>query len=89
MQTSFLHVKRISTEPNSIFYTLLKLPNNHFIGFGRKNCPARIIKKVVLNDKLDIIDDKNDTFRGEDPRSFYFNNKMYVIDNYLNDMYLI
>lgn len=89
MHTSFRHVKRILTEPNSIFYTLLKLPNNKFIGFGRKNCPARIIKKVVLNDKFDIIEDKDDTFRGEDPRSFYFNNKMYVIDNYLNDMYLI
>ena len=51
MQTSFRHVKRISTEPNSIFYTLLKIPNNNFIGFGRKNCPARIIKKVVLNER--------------------------------------
>ncbi len=86
---SFRHVKRITTEPNSIFYTLLTLPENKFIGFGRKNCPARILKKVILNDKLDIIEDKNETFRGEDPRSFYFNNKMYVIDNYLNDMYLI
>ncbi len=89
MPTSFRHVKRITTEPNSIFYTLLKLPDNKFIGFGRKNCQARILKKVVLNDTLDIIEDKNETFRGEDPRSFYFNDKMYVIDNYLNDMYLI
>jgi hypothetical protein len=89
MPTSFRHVKRILTEPKSVFYSLLKLPNNNFIGFGRKNCPARIIKKVVLNDKLDIIEDNNDTFRGEDPRSFYLNEKMYVIDNYLNDMYLI
>jgi hypothetical protein len=89
MPTTFRHVKRITTEPNSIFYTLLKLPDNKFIGFGRKNCPARILKKVILNDKLDIIEDKNETFRGEDPRSFYLNNKMYVIDNYYNDMYLI
>ena len=89
MPTSFRHVKRITTEPNSIFYSLLKLPNNTFIGFGRKNCPARILKKVILNDKLDIIVDRNETFRGEDPRCFYFNNKMYVIDNYFNDMYLI
>ena len=86
---SFRHVKRITTEPNSIFYTLLKLPENKFIGFGRKNCPARILKKVILNEQLDIIEDKNETFRGEDPRSFYFNHKMYVIDNYCNDMYLI
>ena len=89
MPISFRHVKRIITEPNSIFYTLLKLPDNKFIGFGRKICPARILKKVILNEKLDIIEDKNETFRGEDPRSFYFNNKMYVIDNYCNDMYLI
>jgi hypothetical protein len=67
----------------------MKLSDNKFIGFGRKNCPARILKKVILNDKLDIIQDDNITFRGEDPRSFYFNNKMYVIDNYFNDMYLI
>lgn len=89
MPVSFKHIKRITTEPNSIFYTLLKIRDNKFIGFGRKNCPARILKKVILNDKLDIIEDNNETFRGEDPRSFYFNNKMYVIDNYVNDMYLI
>lgn len=89
MPVSFRHVKRITTEPNSIFYTLLKQPDNKFIGFGRKNCPARILKKVILNEKFDIIEDKDDTLRGEDPRSFYFHNKMYVIDNYLNDMYLI
>ena len=26
---------------------------------------------------------------GEDPRCFEYNNKIYVLDNYVNDMYLI
>lgn len=96
MPTSFRFVKRIQTEPRSIFYSLLKLrenytgPSNHkFIGIGRKNCPARILKKVMLDNHLDIVEDKNETFRGEDPRCFYFNDKMFILDNYYCDMYLI
>ena len=96
MPTSFRFVKRIPTEARSIFYSLLKLPksderpaNHNYIGFGRKNCPARILKKVVLDENLDIIEDKNETFRGEDPRCFYFNDKIVILDNYYCDMYLI
>ena len=96
MPTSFRFVKRIPTEYRSIFYSLLKLPkheerpaNHKYIGFGRKNCPARILKKVVLDENLDIVEDKNETFRGEDPRCFYFNDKIVVLDNYYCDMYLI
>lgn len=95
MPTSFRFVKRIQTEPRSIFYSFLQLPENHlnpnykYIGFGRKDCPARIIKKVILDGNFDIIQDNNETFRGEDPRCFYFNEKLFILDNYLNDMYLI
>jgi hypothetical protein len=96
MPISFRFFKRIQTEPRSIFYSLLKLPENYpgspnhkFIGIGRKDCPARILKKVMLDIHLDIVEDKNETFRGEDPRCFYFNDKMVILDNYFNDMYLI
>lgn len=89
MPLSLRFIKRIQTEKNSIFYSLLPITNRTFIGFGRKNCPARIIKKVLLDEKFDIIEDHDETFRGEDPRCFYFNNTIYVVDNYFNDMYLI
>ena len=64
--------------------------NNELIAFGRKSYVGeRTIKQIKLDENLDIIEDNNITFRGEDPRCFEYNNKIYVLDNYLNDMYLI
>ena len=87
MKLSF--VKRINTLKNSIFYSLIK-SNNEIIAFGRKHYSSeRIIKKITLDEKFDIIEDNNIHFKGEDPRCFEYNNKIYVLDNYLNDMFLI
>jgi hypothetical protein len=83
--------KRINTTKDSIFYSLIKY-NNEIIGFGRRHYrPERVIKKIILDENFDIIEDidnDNNTFRGEDPRCFEYNNKLYVLDNYLNDMFL-
>lgn len=82
-------IKRINTTKNSIFYSLIK-NNNEIIAFGRKDVLGeRLIKKVTLNENFDIIEDNNISFIGEDPRCFEYNNKIYVLDNYLNDMYLM
>lgn len=87
---SFVFTKRINVTKKSIFYSLIKTNDNQILGFGRRNYNSeRVIKKVVFDDKLDIIEDNNTTFRGEDPRCFTHNNKIYVLDNFLNDMYLI
>jgi hypothetical protein len=87
MKLSF--VKRINTLKNSIFYSLIK-SNNEIIAFGRKHYGSeRIIKKITLDEKFDIIEDNNNHFKGEDPRCFEYNNKIYILDNYLNDMFLI
>ena len=85
----FLFIKRINTIKNSIFYSLIKI-NNEIIAFGRKHyANERVIKKIKLDKNFDIIEDNNVYFKGEDPRCFEYNNKIYVLDNYLNDMYLI
>jgi hypothetical protein len=87
MKLSF--VKRINTNKNSIFYSLIK-NNDEIIAFGRRHYGnERVIKKITLNDNFDIIEDNNITFRGEDPRCFEYNNKIYILDNCCNDMYLI
>jgi hypothetical protein len=87
---SFLFTKRIEVSKNSIFYSLIKTNDNQILGFARRHYkPERFIKKVVLNDKFDIIEDNNTSFRGEDPRCFTHKNKIYVLDNFVSDMYFI
>lgn len=84
--------KRINTTTNSIFYSLIQF-NNEIIGFGRqltfKLGRYDYIKKVILNKNFDIIEDNRIYFRGEDPRSFEYNNKLYILDNYYDNMSLI
>jgi len=83
------HVKKINTTKNSIFYSLLK-HNNEIIAFGRRHYgQERVIKKITLNENFDIIEDNGVFFRGEDPRCFEYNDKIYILDNYGYDMHLI
>ena len=85
----FVFVKRINTIKNSIFYSLIK-DNDEIIAFGRRNFGGeRVINKITLDESFNIIEDNGVIFRGEDPRCFKYNNKIYILDNYLNDMYLI
>lgn len=86
----FQFVKQIDTTRFSIFYSLIKDSNNQIIGFGRNHyTKGRLIKKISLDDSFNVIEDSNVIMRGEDPRCFWFNDKMYVLDNYLNDSHLI
>jgi hypothetical protein len=79
----------MNTIKDSIFYSFIK-HNNEIIGFGRRHYGReRVIKRVIIDENFDIIEDNGVTFRGEDPRCFKHNDKIYVLDNYLNDMYLI
>ena len=85
----FLYIKRIDTTKNSIFYSLIK-KNDEIIAFGRRYYgDERVIKKITLDKNFDIIEDNNINFRGEDPRCFEYNDKIFVLDNYFNNMYLI
>jgi hypothetical protein len=84
----FLFIKRIDTTKNSIFYSLIK-KNDEIIAFGRQHYQYRVVKKITLNKNFDIIEDNGTILRGEDPRCFEFNDKIYVLDNYYNDMHLI
>ena len=86
----FFFVKRINTSKNSIFYSLINY-NNEIIGFGRKYYGyERLIKEIKLDNNFNVIEDNNNNYiKGEDPRCFEYNNKLYILDNYLNDMYLI
>jgi len=86
----FRFVKRIQTDKNSIFYSLIRTNDNKIIAFARKSYTnLRVIKMVELNEQFDIIEEKNVSFRGEDPRCFQFKDKIYILDNYLSDMNLI
>jgi hypothetical protein len=80
--------KRINTSKNSIFYSLID-NGKEIVGFGRQRYDCRIIKKIILDTKFNIINEKDNYLKGEDPRTFYIGNDLYVLDNYLNDMYLI
>jgi hypothetical protein len=85
----FLFIKRIDTTKNSIFYSLIK-NNNEIIAFGRKHYKSeRVIKKITLDENFDVIEDNDIYFKGEDPRCFEYDNKIYVLDNYINNMFLI
>ena len=86
----FKFIKRIDTTKDSIFYSLIKY-KNEIIAFGRKSYVygERVIKKISLCENFNIIEDKNIFLKGEDPRCFEYNSKLYILDNYLNDMFLI
>ena len=43
----------------------------------------------IKTTNFNIIEDNNIIFRGEDPRCFIYKNKLYILDNYLNNMYII
>jgi hypothetical protein len=59
------------------------------IAFGRVQYNIRSIRKITLDNEFNIIEDNNIIFKGEDPRCFEYNNKLYIQDNFWNDMYLI
>jgi hypothetical protein len=85
----FQFIKRINTIKNSIFYSLIKI-NNKITAFGRRHYGnERVIKKIILDENFDVIEDNGIYFRGEDPRCFEYNNKIYVLDNYCSDMFLV
>ena len=89
MSEKFVHVKRIHTLKNSIFYSIIHY-KNEILGFGRRYYGEdRVIKHVKLSNNLDIIEDKGILFRGEDPRCFTYKGRLYILDNYFNDMHLI
>jgi len=83
-----IFVKRLDTPKNSIFYSLI-LYKDTIIAFGRKRYNQRLFKKVTLNEHFDIIEEDPTEFRGEDPRCFEYNHKLYVLDNHCNDMFLM
>ena len=81
-------VKRVDTPPLSIFYSMIHYKNEIF-GFGRNHYwDERLINNIKLNENFDIIENIK-KFKGEDPRCFIHKEKLYVLDNFLNDMYLI
>lgn len=96
MSKHFSLVKRIDTPKLSIFYSLIKInESNEITAFCRNPIignNTRIIKKCVMDTSFNIIDEPDSqeiTFKGEDPRTFEHNGRIYIQDNYLNDMYLI
>ena len=83
-----IFTKKIETTHNSIFYSVIQ-NNNEIIAFGRRSYNVRVIKKITLDDNFNVIEDNNIFLKGEDPRCFKHNNKIYVLDNCLNDLFLI
>lgn len=83
--------KRLNTKKNSIFYSLINHKNN-IIGFGRLLFQGKkdLIQEIKLDKDFNIIEeDSNNVYIGEDPRCFIHNKRLYILDNYCNDMYLI
>lgn len=84
----FEFIKKIDTEKDSIFYSLIHY-KNEIIAFGRQSYRNKFIKKITLDNNFVVIEDNSSRYTGEDPRCFEYNNKIYILDNYFNDMHLI
>lgn len=82
--------KNLITCKNSTFYSLIENKGNILI-FRRKHWKnIRQIEMLTADKTFEIKKDtKIKTYYGEDPRCFYHNNVLYVIDNYYCDMKLI
>jgi hypothetical protein len=84
---TFVFVKRLDTKKDSIFYSLIKY-KNQILGFGRTHYRSIETRQVTLDTNFNITEDNNIIFRGEDPRCFIFNEKLYILDNMMDDMHL-
>ena len=84
---SFVFFKRLGTTKDSIFYSLIKY-KDQILAFGRTHYSSRNIKQITLDENFNITEDRNIIFRGQDPRCFIFNEKLYILDNQLDDMHL-
>jgi hypothetical protein len=84
------YYKTIDITNEEIFYSIIKFKGK-IICFRRRylDLKKRIIDTLLINEKLNIISNCNNEYRGEDPRSFIHKNKLYVVDNYYNDNHLI
>ena len=85
-------IKEINSIDKTIFYSLINYKND-ILGFCRKMTfkfgrNDDYIKKIKFNKNFDIIENIGAKFRGEDPRAFIHNNKLFVLDNFWNDMHL-
>lgn len=81
--------KNITTNKNSVFYSLINYDNKIY-AFFRKHWKNREIGQKTINDNFEINDDENlKSYNGEDPRCFYHNNRLFVVDNYFSDIHLI
>lgn len=83
-------IKRINTNRSSIFYSLIHY-NNQILGFCRKTYEsyARRIRIFGFSTNFDITLEYLQDLRGEDPRCFIHKDKLYVVDNYCDDIHLI
>jgi len=80
VQPSFLFIKRIQTEPHSIFYSLVWY-NDAIYCFYRKYFIGREIKVVRMNTNFEIVDGTEELLVGSDPRCFFHNGRLYITDN--------
>ena len=86
----FEFLKRLYVKENSIFYSVIQnTKNNNIIAFGREKYNNYGIIQIQLDKNFNIIKEYSSTFNGEDPRCFYYNNQLYIQDNYFNNMHLI
>lgn len=87
--SDFTFIKKITTVQNSIFYSFIH-HNKEIIGFGRRSWRERNLVKIKIDASFNVIEDsQRPALRGEDPRCFQHNGRLYVVDNYLNDCFLI
>ena len=80
--------KIITTNKHSIFYSYID-NNNEIIGFYREKYNNNFIGLCKFNINTFENTYMDYKFMGEDPRSFYHNNKLYIVDNTLNKTKLI
>ena len=80
---SLVFVKRIDTEPQSIFYSLTWY-NDAIYCFYRKFYIGREIKVVRMNTNFEIMghgDGEEELLVGSDPRCFLHGGRLYITDN--------
>lgn len=86
-------VKRVSVPAQSIFYSVVEhtLPNGSpgLWGVCRNYYSDRNLTQVLLDSSFNIVKSNGIQYRGEDPRLFMHKDRLYIVDNYFNDVFVI
>ncbi len=88
-------MKTIDVPMYSCWYSIIKRGENEYIGFGRHQVTGdwtvrHPLNVISLNEQFELIGGAQQMpVLGEDPRTFYHNGDLYVVNNFVHNVQLI